>query len=79
MTAALTGFLGGGYPERDDKPQSKLERAVTATRFFSDRLSTKQTNLKRIVDAVNARTAGVEVLEDDQLLARANALKPRLR
>ena len=79
MTAALTGFLGGGYPERDDKPQSKLERAVTAARYFSDRLSTKQTNLKRIVNAVSAYTAGIEALEDEQLLARANGLRPRLR
>jgi len=79
MTAAATGFLGGGYPERDDKPQTKLERAVTAARFFSDRLSAKQAGLKRIVNAVNACSAGVEALEDDQLLARAHALRPRLR
>jgi preprotein translocase subunit SecA len=79
MTAAITGFLGGGYPERDDKPQSKLERAVTAAQYFSGQLSSKRSNLKRIVEAVNACTEEIEALEEAQLLARAEGLRPRLR
>jgi hypothetical protein len=35
MTAAVSGFLGGSYPERDDKPPSKLERAITAARYYA--------------------------------------------
>ncbi len=79
MTTAITGFLGGGYPERDDKPQSKLERAVTAAQFFSGRFSTKQSNLRPIIAAVNACSEEIEGLDDAQLLARAAALRPRLR
>ncbi|MGD8789158.1 MAG: preprotein translocase subunit SecA [Burkholderiales bacterium] len=79
MGTAITGFLGGGYPERDDKPQSKLERAVTAARYFSGRLPAARPSLNRIVEAVNACSEEIEALDDVQLLARASALKPRLR
>jgi preprotein translocase subunit SecA len=79
MTATLTGFLGGGYPERDDKPLSKLERAITAARYYSGQLERRRRELMRIVDAVNACTAKIESLDDAGLLDRATALKPRLR
>jgi len=79
MTVAVTGFLGGGYPERDDKPRSKLERAVTAAQYFSGQLSSSRTRLDRIVEAVNACAGEIEALDDAQLLARARALKPSLR
>ena len=79
MTAALTGFLGGGYPERDDKPLSKLERAITAARYFSGQLEFRRRGLMRIVDAVNGCSAEIESLDDAGLLERANTLKPRLR
>jgi preprotein translocase subunit SecA len=79
MTAAITGFLGGSYPERDDKPQSKLERAVTAAQYFSGQLSSKRSKLKRIVRAVDACAAEIEALDDAQMLARAEGLRPRTR
>lgn len=79
MTAAVTGFLSGGYPERDDKPQSKLERAVTTLQYFSGRLSSRRARLDRIVEAVNACAGEIEALDDAQLLQRAEALRPRLR
>ncbi len=79
MTAAVTGFLGGSYPERDEKPRSKLERAVTAAQYFSGQLSSKRSSLRRIVDAVNACTGEIEALDDVKLLARAEELRPQLR
>ena len=79
MTAAVTGFLSGGYPERDDKPQSKLERAMTALQYFSGDISSKRTRLNRIIGAVNACAEEIEALDDAQLLRRAEVLRPRLR
>jgi preprotein translocase subunit SecA len=79
MTAAVSGFLGGNYPERDDKPPSKLERAITAARYYSGRLENRRRGLMRIVDAVNACSAEIDSLDDAGLLARSAALKPRLR
>jgi len=79
MTAAASGFLGGSYPERDDKPPSKLERAVTAAQYFSGQLANRRRGLMRIVDAVNACSPEIDALDDAGLLECANALKPRLR
>jgi len=79
MTVAASGFLGSGYPERDDKPRSKLERAVTAAQYFSGQLSSERARLNRIVDAVNACADEIEALDDAQLLRRAEALRPRFR
>lgn len=78
-TAALTGFLGGSYPERHDPPQGKLERAVTAARYFSGKLAAQGTKLRRVVVRVNAYAEEFEALDDAALLARATALKPQLR
>ena len=68
MTAAVSGFLGGSYPERDDKPGSKLERAVTAAQYFAGQLTKRRKGLIRIVDAVNACSAEIETLDDADLL-----------
>lgn len=79
MTAAVNSFLGAGYPERDDKPQSKLERAVTVASYFAGRLGRKRNNMKRIVTAVNRHGDEMDSLGDSELLTRAGALRPRLR
>ena len=79
MTAAASGFVGGSYPERDDKPLSKLERAIMAARFYAGKFESRRRGLMRIVDAVNACSPEIDSLDDAGLLASASALKPRLR
>lgn len=78
-SAAIGGFLGGGYPERDDKPLSKLERAVTAAQYFSGKIAFRRRGLMRIVDAVNSCYADIDLLDDTGLLVRAGELRARLR
>ena len=79
MTAAASGFVGGSYPERDDKPLSKLERAIMAARFYAGKFENRRSGLMRIVDAVNACSPEIDSLDDAGLLTSASALRPRLR
>ena len=79
MPLAANGFLGNDYPERDDKPQSKLEKAITACSYVTGRFNHKTNGMKRIVDAVNALGDQMERLGEVELLARAAAIRPELR
>ena len=79
MAAAINGFLGGIYPEREEKPEGKLERAMTAVQYYSGQPATLQTNLRRIVKAVDALRDEFDLVDDAELLRRAKAIRPPLR
>ena len=78
--AAGSGVLrGGGYPERAEAREGRLERMVRTARYFTGGAGTGLARLSRIVAATEAAAAGLDVLSDDELRRRAEALRPRLR
>ncbi|MEX2149860.1 MAG: preprotein translocase subunit SecA [Steroidobacteraceae bacterium] len=80
MTAAATPALAGTrYPERDEPREGKLERAVTALRYFTGAASLGRLPLARIVAATGKAAAGLDRLEDAELRARAAQLRERLQ
>jgi preprotein translocase subunit SecA len=72
-----TVFDARGYPERDDAPAGKFERLLTELRYVAGRAESGKRRLARIVAAVEAHA--VSQLSDQELRARAAALRPRLR
>ncbi|MGH8706602.1 MAG: hypothetical protein ACREVD_00880, partial [Burkholderiales bacterium] len=65
MTAAASPALAGaGYPERDEPREGKLDRAVTALRYFTGAASLGRSQLARIVAATAKAAAGLDRLED---------------
>jgi preprotein translocase subunit SecA len=80
VTAAATSALAGTrYPERDEPREGKLERAVTAVRYFTGAASLGRLPLARIVAATGKAAAGLDRLEDAELRARAAQLRARLQ
>ena len=75
MTATV--FDARGYPERDDAPAGKFERLLTELRYLAGRAESGTRRLSRIIAAVEAHS--VSQLSDQELRARAAALRPRLR
>ena len=79
MTTAASILAAGPYPERDEPREGKLDRLLTALRYFTGSASTGSVRLGRIVEAANAAAAGMDASSDAQLRERAVALRPRLR
>jgi len=79
MVAATSALLGSGYPERPEAREGRLERLLTAARYFAGGASSGAKRLSRIVAATDAASAGLEALSDADLLSRAAALRLRLR
>jgi preprotein translocase subunit SecA len=79
MTAAASVVAGTPYPEREEPREGKLDRLLTALRYFTGSASTGRAQLERIVEATNGLAAGIESLTDEDLAARAAALRPRLK
>jgi len=79
MAAGASALRGGGYPERADAREGRLERLISAARYFAGGAQTGARRLARIVAATEAAAAGLEALSQAQLAGRAEALRPRLR
>ena len=79
MTTAASVFAGTLYPERDEPREGKLDRLLTALRYFTGSASTGGARLGRIVEATNASAAGTESLSNAELRSRAAALRSRLK
>jgi len=79
MTAAASVFAGTPYPERDAPRDGKLDRLLTALRYFTGSASTGGARLGRIVEATHASAAGTESLSNAELRSRAAALRSRLK
>ena len=79
MTTAASIFAGTLYPERDEPREGKLDRLLTALRYFTGSASTGGARLGRIVEATNASAVGTELLSDAELSSRAAALRSRLK
>jgi preprotein translocase subunit SecA len=79
MVATSSALAGTGYPERAEAREGRLERLMTAARYFTGGASTARNRLARIVAATHAAAAGLEALADAQLTERASGLRARLR
>ena len=79
MTTAASVFAGTPYPERDEPREGKLDRLLTALRYFTGSASTGGARLGRIVEATNASAAGTASLSNAELRSRAAALRSRLK
>jgi preprotein translocase subunit SecA len=79
MTAAASVFAGTPYQERDEPREGKLDRLLTALRYFTGSASTSGARLGRIVEATNASAAGMESLSNAELRSRAATLRSRLK
>jgi len=69
---------GASYPERNDLPSGRLDRLATALRYLRRSVDGRK-RLSRIVSATESAARGLELLSDEELRARAGALRPRLR
>jgi preprotein translocase subunit SecA len=82
MVAASSALIGTAYPERDEPRQGKLERFVTALRYFTGGVRFGGVRVARIVAATeHAARAPHDLagLSDLELLERAAQLRARLR
>lgn len=79
MTTAASVLAVTPYPERDEPREGKLDRLLTALRYFTGSASTGGARMGRIVEATNASAAGMDLLADAELRARASVLRPQLR
>jgi preprotein translocase subunit SecA len=77
--ASSSALAGAAYPERHEPREGRLERLLTAARYFTGRFSLGAKRLELIVAATNRAAAGIELLTDQELLARAAQLRQRLR
>jgi preprotein translocase subunit SecA len=79
MATAESVLAATPYPERVEPREGKLDRLLTALRFFSGGAKAGGVPLGRIVEAVGACAPGMDKLTPTELRARADALRPRLR
>jgi len=79
MVTASSAFAGAVYPERDEPREGKLDRLLTALRYFTGSASTGGVSLGRIVEATHASAAGADLLSNAELRSRAAALRSRLK
>ena len=77
--ASSSVLVGAAYPERHEPREGKLDRLLTAARYFTGRFSLGAKRLELIVAATDRAAAGLELLADQALLSRAAQLRQRLR
>ena len=71
-------FTARIYPERADPPPGKIEKLITEARYLFGRVERSGRNTD-IVAAVHAHGERVSRASDEELRARAAALRPQLR
>ena len=79
MTLLSGAIVGSPYPERDEPREGKLDRMLATVRYFGGRFRSGNKRLKNIIEATGERAKGLDVLSEQELRARAAALRPRLR
>jgi len=79
MATASSSLAGAPYPEREEAREGKLERAVTALRYFAGGAHTRERSLARIVAAAGRAGRALDGLGEAALRERASALRARLR
>ncbi|MBI3917579.1 MAG: preprotein translocase subunit SecA [Betaproteobacteria bacterium] len=79
MVAASSTLIGAVYPERDARREGKLERFVTAVRYFTGGVRIGEKRLDRIVAATGRAAIDLPELSAEELLARATHLRARLK
>ncbi|MDH5222056.1 MAG: prepilin peptidase, partial [Betaproteobacteria bacterium] len=79
MSTPAASLPGAAYPEREEPREGKLERFVTALRYFTGGGRTRERSLARIVAATERAGAGLAQVTADELRARADTLRARLR
>jgi len=79
MAAASSTLAGAPYPEREELREGRLERFVTALRYFTGGARTGERSLARIVAATAQAGAALAGAPDEALGARAQRLRIRLR
>ena len=79
MAAATPALHGAAYPEREEPRESKLEKALTALRYFGGGARSGARQLGRIVAATQQAAAELGVAHDGDLAAEAQRLRARLR
>ncbi len=77
--ASSTVLAGAAYPERHEPREGRLDRILTAARFFTGRVRLGAKQLELIVAATNRAALGLDRLSDQELVARAAQLRTRLR
>lgn len=79
MIASASVLAASPYPERDEPREGKLDRLLTALRYFTGSATTGGARLGRIVEATQASAAGIDTLSDADLQSRAADVRRRLR
>ncbi|HEX5094243.1 MAG TPA: prepilin peptidase [Burkholderiales bacterium] len=79
MAAASSTLAGAPYPEREELREGRLERIVTALRYFTGGARIGERGLARIVAAAQAAGIALQGESDEALRARATGLRARLR
>jgi len=74
--SALPSALGG-YPERDERREGRLDRLLAAARYFAGAASARARGLQRIVALTDE--AARELYDAADLAQEASALRPLLR
>jgi preprotein translocase subunit SecA len=77
--ASSSVLAGAAYPERHEPREGKLDRLLSAAHFFTGRVRLGAKRLELIVAATNRAATGLDLLSDQELIARAAQLRPRLR
>ena len=77
--ASSSVLAGAAYPERHEPREGRLDRLLTAARFFTGRVRLGAKRLELIVAATNHAATGLDLLSDQKLLAKAAQLRQRLR
>ena len=78
MTAAAV-LAGSPYPEREEPREGKLDRWLTALRYFTGSARTGSARLGLIVEAARAAGEAISSSSDEGLRTHAAALRSRLR
>ena len=77
--SAASALAGSRYPERDEQRPGRLDKALSAARYFTGRGGTRLGRLRRIVPETAVAARGLEALSDAALLLQAAELRARLR
>jgi preprotein translocase subunit SecA len=78
MSAQQGVFVARSYPEREDPPSGKIEKLLTELKYRFGRVE-RSRRTADIVAAVDSHARWVSGASDEELRARAAALRPLLR
>ena len=79
MAALSSALAGGRYPERSERREGKLDRALGGLHYFAGGAASRPGRLARIVAAVNGASEGLTALSGEALRERAARLRAPLQ